>query len=507
MKICLIEPSKFVSATNFVSMIRMPPLGLAYIAAVLRRAGHEICVIDCPGMAPSSYFKFKDFNVRGLTSQEVCEKIPDDVDIIALGCMFTSHWLLVRDLVSEIREKFPSKLIIMGGEHVTGFPEYSMVQAPLDAVVMGEGEETILELLDCVSDGVPFDGIAGLAFRTASGKIQVNPRRARLKNIDEIPWPAWDLFDIHKYNEVNQPHGASQGRFIPMLATRGCPFQCTFCTSPAMWTTEWIPRDHQNVVDEMVFYNKKYGITDFQFEDLTAIVRKDWIEKFCDEIISRDFKITFQLPSGTRSEAINYEVARKLKAAGCHEFAFAPESGDPRVLKAIKKNVNLPNMFKAARDARRAKINVGCFFILGFPEDDYRSVLKTYAAIVKCAWIGFTNINVNAYSPQPNTESFRALKEKGIIGDIDDEYLKSLFTFQDYGAKKTSYNPQFSDWKLSFFVSFGMVLFYTCYFTFRPYRFYELVRDLFSKSSANKTTKGAKAFLNEMCVRVKNKIA
>ena len=484
----------------------MPPLGLAYIAAVLKEAGHEVCVIDCPGMAPSNYFTFEGFNVRGLTNQDVCEKIPSDVDIIALGCMFTSHWLLVRGLVREIRDKFPSKLIIMGGEHVTGFPEYSMSQAPLDAVIMGEGEETVLELLKCVNNGTTFDGIEGLAYRTSSGQIQVNSRRTRLKNIDEIPWPAWELFDIHKYIEANQPHGASQGRFIPMLATRGCPFQCTFCTSPDMWTTEWIPRNPKKVVDEMVFYNMKYGITDFQFEDLTAIVRKDWIENFCDEIISRNINITFQLPSGTRSEAIDYEVAKKLKSAGCHEFAFAPESGDPRILKAIKKNVHLPKMFQAARDALKAKINVGCFFILGFPEDDLRSVFKTYAAIIKCAWIGFTNINVNAYSPQPNTESFRALKEKGLIGEINDNYLKSLFTFQDYGAKKTSYNTRFSDWELSFFVGFGMILFYTLYFTFRPYRIYGLIRDLFSTSSANKTTKGAKAFLNEVFIRVKNKV-
>ena len=212
-----------------------------------------------------------------------------------------------------------------------------------------------------------------------------------------------------------------------------------------MWTTAWIARDYKKVIDEIESYQEIYGSTDFQFEDLTAIVKKEWIVNFCDEVIARGLKITFQMPSGTRSEAIDFEVAQKLKAAGCHEFAFAPESGDPRILKAIKKKVHLPDMFAAAKSAIRAGINVGCFFIIGFPEDDYKSVLRTYATIVKCGWLGFTNVNLNAYSPQPNTESFRALQSEGVITELDDNYLMSLFTFQDFGAKKTSYNRRFGE--------------------------------------------------------------
>src|SRR5438552_18702755 len=128
---------------------------------------------------------------------------------------------------------------------------------------------------------------------------------------------------------------------------------------------------------------------DFQFEDLTFIVSRDWILNFCAELEKRAMKITFQLPSGTRSEVVDSEVARALKASGCHEFAFAPESGDPRILKAIKKRVNLDKMYEAARSAIKADINVGCFFILGFPEDDGLSVLRTYKAVIKCAWLGF----------------------------------------------------------------------------------------------------------------------
>ena len=173
--------------------------------------------------------------------------------------------------------------------------------------------------------------LAGVAFRSSDEEnIQVNLRYQRIKDIDSISWPAWDLFDIQQYNEVNQPHGASQGHFMPMLATRGCPFQCTFCTSPNMWTTEWIARDYKNVVDEMQLYQEQYGTSDFQFEDLTAIVRKDWISQLlrrnCPARNESHVSDAVWVLAVSRSMP---KLPRNLKAAGCHEFAFAPESGDP----------------------------------------------------------------------------------------------------------------------------------------------------------------------------------
>ena len=146
------------------------------------------------------------------------------------------------------------------------------------------------------------------------------------------------------------------------------------------------------------------------------------------------------------------------------------------------------------------------FFIIGFPEDDYKSVLKTYGAIVKCGLIGLTNVNLNAYSPQPNTESFNQLREDGVITELSDDYLMSLFTFQDFGAKKTSYNKKFGDWELSFMVLFGVGLFYGVYFLRKPTRILQLFTDLFSQSSSNKSTKMAKSFLKDALTLMKNKL-
>ena len=163
-------------------------------------------------------------------------------------------------------------------------------------------------------------------------------------------------------------------------------------------------------------------------------------------------------------------------------------------------------MFNSARCALKAGINVGCFFIIGFPEDDYRSILKTYRAIIQCALIGFTNVNLNAYSPQPNTESFQMLQRQGVITDFNDKYLMSLFTFQDFGAKKVSYNSRFGDLELSLMVNIGALLFYTIYFLRKPHRIFQLFSDLGSESSTNKSTKMAKSFFKDAFTIVKGKL-
>ena len=120
----------------------MPPSRLAYIAASSREAGHEVCGVDGPGSAPRTFFDFNDIRIRGLTNAQIVEKIPLDVQVVGVGCMFTSHWVHVRELLKDIRRALPDVFLVMGGEHATGFPEFSLERAPLDAVVLGEGERS-----------------------------------------------------------------------------------------------------------------------------------------------------------------------------------------------------------------------------------------------------------------------------------------------------------------------------------------------------------------------------
>ena len=490
MHITLIEPPRYYSPTSPISTVVIPPLGLAYIAAALEEAGHKVLVVDALAQGMATYTPFRSIYLRGLSIEKICEQIPADTKMIGVSCMFSAQWLVVRELIRELKRRFPNVPVVLGGEHGTGMPDLTMEQSPVDVIVTGEGEETAVQLAARIQDGKPLDGMPGTVVREKDGKWTVNPRRDRIRDINDIAPPAWHLFDVDAYIAFNQPHGASRGRFMPMLATRGCPFSCTFCTSPQMWTTTWIPRDPEAVVDEIERYMKKYSATDFHFEDLTAIVRKDWIVSFCGAIVKRGLKITFQLPSGTRSEAVDDEAARAMKAAGCHEFSFAPESGDPRVLKSIKKMVNLDHLFKSARSAIDAGINVGGFFIVGFPEDTWSSVFNTFKTIARCAFNGFASVNVNPYSPQPNTASFQALRASGKIGALDDDYFINLFQFQDIGRAKQTYNDRFSSRQITCFVLTGFAIFYCIYFLSRPWRILTLIRDTFGgKTSSNKSAR------------------
>lgn len=487
MHVTFVDPRKYVSATNHASTVAMPPLGLAYVAASVEAAGHQASIVDGCGMALDRLEPFGPVFLRGAPDDEIVAAIPRHTDVIGVGSMFSCQWPATRRLIHRIRERFPETPIVMGGEHATGLPELSMAQAPIDAIVLGEGEETMVHLLEWVAGRERPEAIPGIVYRGLLG-VASTPRRARIRDVDAIPEPAWHLVDVEQYMRFNQPHGAAQGRFMPMLATRGCPFACTFCSSPSMWTQRWIPRTPSRVVDEMERYMALYGATDFQFEDLTAIVRREWVAEFCDEIVSRRLSITWQLPSGTRSEAIDDGVARRMKAAGCHEFSFAPESGCPETLKAIKKQVKLDRLYASARSAMHAGINVGCFFIIGFPNERLRNVLRTYAAIARCAWMGFSTVNVNAFSPQPHTELYNELVAAGRI-TLDDDYFYSLFTFQDQGRSQTSYNPHFSHRQVTLLVKFGMLLFFLTAFGRHPSRLAEVLVDPFRRRSRTKLGK------------------
>ena len=499
MHITLIDPPRYTFPLNHASNVVIPPLGVAYIAASIESQGHHVQVIDAVGSALTTYTEFGPVYLRGLSFDEIVRRIDRETDIIALSNMFSCQWPATRRLIIKIKQIYADKPMILGGEHPTGMPDLVLNQAPVDVIVLGEGEETIIEVLHHYEKGMPKDlsMIAGVALRK-DGKVIQTCRRERLRNIDDIPLPAWHHFHIESYLGFNQPHGAALGRYMPMLATRGCPYRCTFCTSPQMWTQRWIMRNPKLIVDEMEKYMAEYGATDFHFEDLTAIVKKEKILQLAQEILDRRLKITFQLPSGTRSEAVDRETARVIKAAGCSEFQFAPESGDERILRAIEKKVNLPKMFEAAKYAIHEGISVSCNFIFGFPEDDWKSIMNNYKAIIKCARLGFTGVNLNAYSPQPNTTSFRQLVDAGKIKQFDDNYFMSLFTFQSFFVKKTSYNDRVSSRQLTWLIFFGFLLFYVSYFALKPTRIYSSFKSFFTTNAANKSATYARSMLKEI---------
>lgn len=491
MKVVLIHPPQMISATNAVSTVTMPPLGLAYLCGTLEEAGHNAIVIDAVGEGLPQFRPFGPHHLHGLTDEEVVASIPGDADVIGVGLMFSCTWPATRELLKKIKAAYPDKLLVLGGEHVTALPHITFLQSPVDLGVVGEGEETLLELLNALDGGLPLFDVAGLVLPGANREVIRTAVRERIAAVDDIPPPAWRHFNLEGYMAFNQPHGASRGRFIPMLATRGCPYKCTFCASASMWTQRWLPRSPRYVVDEMEKYVRDYNVQDFQFEDLTAIVRADWVVDFCAEIKRRGLKVTWQLPSGTRSEAMDHTLAKLIYDSGCHEFAYAPESGSDETLKIIKKMVRLDKLYASARAAITAGVRVGIFVIMGFPHETWNHIWPTYKLIARMAWLGAAHVNIGAFSPQPNTALYYELAAAGRIPpetELDDRFFYDLFGYLDL-AEIRSWDPHFSDRQLTLLIAAGYMLFFGLSFLRHPMRLAVMIADVFRSQSEGKLGK------------------
>ncbi len=443
-----------------ITTIFTPPLGLAYVAGALREVGFEVQFIDAVGDSldtrhPTDY----DCYLYGLSPEQTIKKIDPDTNIIGVGFGFSFEWPTCRDLVNDIRKKFPDALLLGGGEHVTAMPEQTMRDSALDIGLLGEGEETAVEVAQAYADGtLELTKILGITYVSPSGEVMQNDRRPRVRDLDDIAWPAWDLIPIENYLERGYGFGVNRGRSMPIMGSRGCPYQCTFCSNPSMWTTRWIPRDPDLLLDEMQFYQEKYGAENFDFYDLTAIVKKSWILDFCRKIEERRMNFTWQLPSGTRTEAIDGEVASLLYRSGCRNMSYSPESGSPAVLKRIKKKIHPDSVIDSISQATKNGVNIKCNIIFGFPGETFKEVCESYWFIARMALAGAFDVSVWAFSPYPGSELFDEIAGKRGF-KMDDDYYNSLRSYAD-SSSTVSYSEHISNQKLKRLRTIGVGIFY-----------------------------------------------
>jgi radical SAM superfamily enzyme YgiQ (UPF0313 family) len=322
-------------------------------------------------------------------------------------------------------------------------------------------------------------------------------RRPRITALDALPRPRWDLTPLKRYLDKGYSFGVNRGRTIPMLATRGCPFQCTFCSNPQMWTTRWVARQPGQVIAEIREYVRDYQVTNIDFYDLTAVVRREWIVEFCRQLIAEDLRVTWQLPSGTRSEAIDAEVAQLLYRSGCTNLSYAPESGSPRVLRVIKKKVDLERMLVSMRAAVRSGINVKANIIMGFPGETHGDVWRSLGFMVRCAIAGLNDISVWVYSPYPGCELFEDLRRKGRIGAFDDAYFVSLLSYADL-SRVVSWNDQMSARALAAYRIGGMLLFYAASYARFPWRLLRTVHNMASRRYESRMEMALAAFVKRL---------
>ena len=398
--------------------------------------------------------------------------------------MFSLEWPFVRDLINHIKLVHPDVVIVAGGEHVTALPEFSLRDCGnIDFIVRGEGELAFASLLECLENSSAPDKLAGLSYLQQNRYVETLPVR-RERVLDTFYEPAWDLVPLEDYLSGKIMTGVDLGRSLPMIASRGCPYQCTFCSNPQMWGTLWRARSPAAVVDEMERYVDLYDIENFDFHDLTAIVKRSWIIEFCQLLIERELNITWQLPSGTRSEAIDAEVCELLARTGCAYMNYAPESGSERTLERIKKKIDKQRMLDSMRNAVEKCICVKANFILGFPHETLKDVVQTYWFAIKMSWLGIHDASFFPFSPYPGSQLFRDVLARGEI-TLDDEYFYSLSQYTDPRYAK-SYAPKFSKNRLRLLCLLGMALFYSVNYLRRPGRFLSLLNQLKTDSGTTK---------------------
>ena len=477
MKVTLVNLPTILAHPKRVPMVQQPPLGIAYIAAALRAGGHQVRVVDGLGEGLGRVTPFRDgYYLFGLPVDEIVARLEPDTQAVGIGVLFSGLWPLAKTVIDAVRARLPGVTIICGGEHVTALPEVVMAHAPVDYAVVGEGEETVVELaayLDAGA-GAPPERIAGLVYRAADGAIVQTPRRRRRRTLDEIAWPAWDLFPIERYVETPLFFAASQPNQRPMviLATRGCPYTCKFCSNEGMWGINYFMREPRDVVDEMESYVRRYGVTDFHFNDLTPIINARWAHRLCEEIRARQLGITWKTASGTRSEALDLELLRAMHASGCDELILAPESGSAEILTINRKRVKLDKVLAVGRMIRDHDIGmrVTALMIVGFPEERRRDVWRSMRYIARLARAGFSTVYVSRFMAYPGSEYHDIAVRAGRIVHDDDFFLTlyrnfGLLNFRNSGF---SWHPRWSARSICLLSTAGYALFFATYYARRP---------------------------------------
>lgn len=479
----LIHPPTVLSMSSLSYTNSIPPLGLAYVSAAAKAAGHRVHVVDAPGAAIEEFHSIDGSTVEnlfmhGLLPAEIVERIDPESQVVGITHMFLHAWPLLRHLIHEIKSAYPDKLVVMGGETPTGFWDNMMRESQgIDLCVLGEGEYTFVELLDALDRGTPMAEVAGLVYRAEDGTpTRSVAQRERIRAVDEIAWPDWEAFEVDAYLDHSYSSGVNRGRAMPMLATRGCPYQCTFCSSPEMWTTRYVTREPEKVVDEIEDCVKRYRADNIDFLDLTAIIKRKWILEFCEALMKRNLDITWQLPSGTRSEVIDREVLEGLYRSGCRNISYAPESGSPRMLKAIKKQVKLDSIVRSMVSAVDTGLVTNANLILGLPGERWRDIWQSYKLGVRLAYHGLHSLAVMMFAPYPGSVLFDELFEEGKIETNDEYYFSALLRT---GKTAVSYNKHFGPRSLVVIQLFFLCTFWGLQYFFRPKRLLQTLYNFF----------------------------
>lgn len=416
MKTLLINPPVFNDIGRCKS--ESPPLSLLYLAGYLEKYGYPDTKVVDADIEKMSWQKLGDL---------FAEEKPD---IIGIGGTSTLLPAIIKT-AKIARQSLPDCLVVVGGFGPSNEPDkvLRMSEGAIDFVVVGEGEVTLWELAKW-KDGKlgDFRDIAGLVF-LEQGKPMFTARREYIKDVDSLPWPALHLLtsDFSKYpgQPISKSHYEIEKPIITILASRGCPHRCTFCTLGAKF---YRPRDPKNVVDEIEYYKKKFGVKSVAFYDDELVgmspKQNEWLKEICDEIIKRKLGLKF-LTQGRCSPYIDLATLKKMKEAGFVWIWWGVESGSQRILdEVIHKDIKIADVYRTFDLARQAGLKSLMFIMVGFPGETPADIKMSADLMRK---VKPDDVNIHITTPFPGSQLRRYLEERDLLDNkltnLEDYYI------------------------------------------------------------------------------------
>lgn len=369
------------------------PLGIAYIASFVRSKGHSVKLVDVKSFGDSWNEK-----IRELIRLEKPK-------YVGISCVTPSMPDALR-IANSVKDEDKNIKIVLGGPHPSAIPEECVKYDNVDIVCIGEGEHTFLELLE----GKELKDIKGLCYKDGK-EIKMTPPRELITNLDDLPWPAYDLLQVHSYGNP------FLGKSIIMVAGRGCPYNCLFCSSKTINKQRSRLRSVKGVVDEVEYLYNEYGLRGFLFADDTFTLLPKRTEEFCNEIIKRNLKISWGCD--TRVDTLTPELAKLMKVSGCNLVKLGIESGDENILKIIKKGITLDQVRRAVKIVKDAGIKAHGFFIIGHPYDTEESIKRTME-FAKSLPLDYAQFSV--LTPYPGTDVYEMSKRHEGIELLSDDW-------------------------------------------------------------------------------------
>jgi magnesium-protoporphyrin IX monomethyl ester (oxidative) cyclase len=393
------------------------PLGLMYIAAMLDKAGYKTEILDA-FMTDSSFLKVGDTIEVGMPYGKIREEIrrrkPDVVGVANPFTCQVENAIRVGNIVKEID---PSILTVVGGPHVTVVPVEFLEEAKnVDIAVIGEGEYTMLDIVSFFEGRKEISEVQGIAYRKNEAVV-LNSPRPFIKNLDELPYPAYHLVNMEQHlNPKNIEYRSFKDRAISMITSRGCPFNCCFCSVHLHMGKMFRAHSANYVLNHIEHVVNKYRVKTIFFEDDNLTFDLKRFEVICDKIIEKDIKFNWETPNGVRPDYLTLSLLKKMKKSGCQSVFFGIESGDQYILdNIIDKSLNLKDVMKVAKMCKEIGLKTGAFYIIGFPGEKKENMLRTVELALRLKRDFDVGMHLFFATPSYGTRLYEECKKKGYI--------------------------------------------------------------------------------------------